>query len=169
MTDQEFWQLVTATDVFSSSDELAQQLKDRLTSLDDETLAAFDKAFNLKMRESYRWDLWGAADLIAACNSECAFSEFRCWLISRGQDVFEKTLKKPDDLADFDIMSRKEQQPYPYLDEYDLIAGQLYEDRVGEELPFILSGQDQPKGKRFKDRPKLLKTNYPKLFSQYRT
>jgi len=169
MTDQEFWQLVTASDVFATSDQLAEQLKARLTPLDNETLAAFDKAFNLKMRESYRWDLWGAAYLIAACNSEFAFSEFRCWLISRGQEVFERTLKKPDDLADFDVMSRQEQQPYPYLDEYDLIAGQLYEDRVEQELPFMPSGQDQPKGKRFKDRPKLLKTNYPKLFALYRS
>ena len=169
MTELEFWQLATAENMQATSDDIAEQLKAKLTPLDDQSLAAFDKHFNLRMRESYQWKLWGAAYLIAACNSEFAFSEFRCWLISRGQAVFEKTLKNPDDLADFDIMTKKDNQPYPYLDEYDLIAGQIYEDRGEEELPFMPSGQDHPKGKRFKDRPKFLKTSYPKLFSQYRS
>lgn len=169
MTDLQFWQLVTAQDMFASSDELAEQLKARLMPLDDQTLAAFDKCFNLKMRETYRWNLWGAAYLIAGCNSEFGFSEFRCWLISRGQEVFESTIANPDNLAGCEVMSLKDGKAYPYLDEYDLIAGQTYEDRVGEELPFMPSGQDQPKGKRFKDRPKFLKAAYPKLFKQYRT
>lgn len=169
MTESEFWQLVTADDFFAGSDEIAKQLTSKLASLDDPTLAAFDKHFNLRMRETYTWSLWGAAYLIAGCNSEFAFSEFRCWLISRGQEVFDKTIANPDNLADFDLMSQKDGQPYPYLDEYDLIAGQIYEDRIGQELPFVPSGQDHPKGKRFKDRPKFLKMAYPKLFRQYRT
>lgn len=169
MTELEFWQLVTAQDALASSDEIAGQLKAKLTPLSDQTLAAFDKHFNLKMRETYTWNLWGAAYLIAGCNSEFAFSEFRCWLISRGREVFDQTIACPDDLADFDGLSLKDGKAYPYLDEYDLIAGQIYEDRVGQELPFVPSGQDQPRGKRFKDRPKFLKASYPKLFRQYRT
>ncbi|MGB1299460.1 MAG: DUF4240 domain-containing protein, partial [Psychrobium sp.] len=43
MTETEFWQLVTAQDPLATSDELAQQLTDKLNPLTDEQLAAFDK------------------------------------------------------------------------------------------------------------------------------
>lgn len=167
MTETEFWQLVTAHDPLATSDELAQQLTDKLTPLTDEQLAVFDKYFSLKMRDSYTWRLWGAAFIIAGCNSEYAFAEFRCWLISRGQTVFEQALKKPDTLANLEILQDKEGHALPYLEEYDLIAGQLFESRNEGELPYVPSGHSQPFGKRFKDTRKYLKTSYPNLFIKY--
>lgn len=167
MTESNFWQLVTATDMTCDSDTLAEQLTARLTPLTDDELAAFDKHFNLKMRDSYLWDVWGAAFVIAGCNSEFAFSEFRSWLISRGEDTFKRALKAPDTLAVLEINLNEDGLANPYLDEYDLIAGQLFEERNDTELPFVPSGQSQPKGKRFKDKPKFLKQTYPQLFERY--
>ena len=167
MTEHEFWQLVTASDPFAAPDQIADDLKARLASLTDEQLAAFDKHFNQKMRETYIWPLWGAAFVIAGCNSEYSFSEFRCWLISRGEHIFKATLAQPDNLADFDVVPMKAQLPYPFLDEYDLIAGLLYEERTEDELPFVPSGLSEPKGKRFKDKAKELKKTYPKLYQKY--
>ncbi len=167
MTESEFWQLVTAQDCSSDSDTLANELTAKLSPLNDDALAAFDKHFNLRMRDSYTWDLWGAAFVIAGCNSEFAFAEFRCWLISRGEDIFNLALKEPDSLSELNIGLNKEGLANPYLDEYDLIAGQIFEDRNDTELPFVPSGQSQPKGKRFKDKQKALKKSYPKLFQRY--
>lgn len=167
MTEAQFWQLVTAQDKSSDSDTLAQQLNDKLTLLTDDQLAAFDKHFNLKMRDSYRWDLWGAAYIIAGCNSEFAFAEFRCWLISRGEDVYRQALAQPDSLSETQVAVNEDGLANPYLDEYDLIAGQIFEQRNETELPFVPSGQSQPKGKRFKDKAKFLKQQYPKLYQRY--
>ena len=167
MSETEFWQLVTTSDYSLSAEEVCAQLRSKLEPLDNTALAAFDKSFSQKMRLSYRWDLYAAAYIIAGCNSEYAFAEFRSWLISRGQDIFENALLQPDDIADFNIMSYQEDRPYPYLEEYDLIAGLIYEERCGQELPFVPSGQDQPKGKPFKDKTKYFRTHYPKLFKRY--
>jgi len=167
MTELEFWQLVTTNQALASSDELAEQLTQKLTPLSDEELASFDKHFSLKMRDSYTWRLWGAAFIISGCNSEYAFAEFRCWLISRGQIPFEQALKKPDSLSSLEIVLDKDGFYNPYLEEYDLIAGQLFEERTDQELPYIPSGQNQPFGKRFKDKRKHLKTSYPTLFDKY--
>ena len=52
----------------------------------------FDKQFNLRMRKAYTWDLFGAAYVMAGCNDDYGFSEFLCWLISRGEQVFLKAL-----------------------------------------------------------------------------
>ncbi|ATC95004.1 DUF4240 domain-containing protein [Pseudoalteromonas tunicata] len=169
MTEQQFWQLVTANDFFADPEIIADELKSKLTTLDNDQLAAFDKLFSQKMRLSYEWSLWGAAYVIAGCNSEYGFSEFRCWLISRGQTVFETCLAQADNLADFDVVPVKDDLPYPFLDEYDLIAGMIYESRTEDELPFVPSGLSQPRGKRFKDKSKELKKVYPKLYQRFWT
>ncbi|PAJ73017.1 hypothetical protein CJF42_18055 [Pseudoalteromonas sp. NBT06-2] len=167
MTEEQFWTLVQAPDFHASPNEIADNLKEKLEKLSDEKLADFDKYFNQKMRISYTWDLWAAAFIICGCNSEYAFSEFRSWLISRGRAIFDKTLEYPDNLAAYDVIPVKDDQPYPYLDEYDLLAGQIYEERTEEELPFISSGVDEPQGKRFKNKTKFLKLKYPELFKLY--
>lgn len=167
MTELEFWQLVVAKDYLDTPENIGESLKQKLNGLTNDQLAAFDKYFSIKMRQSYTWELWGAAYVIAGCDSEFAFAEFRSWLISRGQTIFESALKTPDSLAEFEVFPFKNEMPYPYLDEYDLIAGLIYEERTSEELPFVPSGQDEPKGKRFKDKTKVLRTLYPKLFAKY--
>ncbi len=167
MTESEFWQLVETSTPLATSEEIAQQLKTRLLPLSEEQLAEFDKYFSIMMRKSYTWDLWGAAYVIAGCNSEYAFAEFRSWLISRGKLIFDSALNSPDSLAKFNVIANSDGHPYPFLDEYDLIAGLLYEEKTGQELPFIPSGQEQPRGKQFNDKTKVLKTRYPALFKDY--
>ena len=167
MTESDFWQIVQANNPLADSETIATELKKKLSPLSDQELADFDKYFNQRMRLSFTWPLWGAAFVIAGCDSEYAFAEFRCWLISRGKMIFDQTLKNPDDLADFEVIPLVDNNPAPYLDDYDLIAGLIYEERTGKELAFIPSGQSEPKGKRFKDKAKLLQAQYPKLFAKY--
>jgi len=167
LTLTDFWRLVTVNDRTAEPESVCQSLKAALSDLSDEQLIEFDKQFSICMRQSYTWDLFGAAFVIAGCNDEYGFSEFRCWLISRGEAVFKAALENPDSLAQCTPLYFLNEQPYPYLDEYDLIAGLLYEERNDDELPFIPSGLEQPKGKRFKDKPKFLKQNYPQLFAKY--
>lgn len=166
-TESDFWRLVTVDDKTADPESVTQRLKTLLADLNDEQLIAFDKQFSICMRQSYTWDLFGAAFVMAGCNDDYGFSEFRCWLISRGEAVFNKAVTNPDSLADCTPVYHLNEQPYPYLDEYDLIAGLLYEERNDDELPFVPSGLDQPKGKRFKDKPKFLKLIYPQLFAKY--
>lgn len=167
MTEAEFWQLVTVDNYFETPEKIGENLKQKLNPLDNQCLAEFDVFFSKKMRQTYTWELWGAAYVIAGCDSEFAFSEFRCWLISRGEEIYNSAIKNPDSLADFDVFQIQNDMPYPYLDEYDLIAGLIYEERTGKELPFVPSGQDEPKGKRFKDKTKVLRTLYPNLFAKF--
>lgn len=167
LTLSEFWQLVTVADRTAEPESVSERLKGLLTDLSDAQLIEFDKQFSICMRQSYTWELFGAAFVMAGCNDEYGFSEFRCWLISRGEAAFNAALENADSLADCTPVYHLNEQPYPYLDEYDLIAGLLYEQRNEDELPFVPSGLDQPKGKRFKDKPKFLKLVYPQLFAKY--
>ncbi|MCE9685864.1 DUF4240 domain-containing protein [Shewanella sp. AS16] len=167
MTETEFWALVTRSNGDQDQESLAATLTARLTPLDDEALKAFDKLFGQKMRQSYLWSLWGAAYVITGCDSEYAFAEFRSFLISLGQDWFQKAIAAPDCLAQLPLWPLKDGYPYPFVDEYDLIAGKLYEDRTGRELPFVPSGKATPAGKKFSTKKKDLKSHYPGLAARF--
>ncbi|MCL1042833.1 DUF4240 domain-containing protein [Shewanella marisflavi] len=167
MKEIEFWQLVTRSQPQQDQESLAADLKGKLMLLSDEKLAAFDKIFSQQMRRAYLWSLWGAAYIVTGCDSEYGFAEFRCFLISLGQEWFEKVLVDPDQLAQLPAWPEKDGYAYPFVDEYDLIAGQIYEDRTGQELPFVPSGQATPQGKKFSHKKKQLKATYPQLFQLF--
>jgi hypothetical protein len=167
LTEQAFWDLVTTSDLGLDPQSVSDNLNVKLAVLTDQQLIEFDKYFGIAMHKCFTWDLFGAAFVMAGCNDDYGFSEFRCWLISRGKTVFDNALVNADSIVQCTPVYYLNEQPYPYIDEYDLIAGLLYEERNDDELPFIPSGSDEPKGKRFKDKPKLLKQSYPLLFSKY--
>lgn len=167
MTEVEFWSLVTRTEAAQSQESLAQALKQKLAELSNEELKAFDKIFGQQMRRSYLWSVWGAAYIITGCDSEYAFAEFRCFLISLGKEIYDDVVNQPDTLARLAAWPERDAYAYPFVDEYDLIAGQLYEDRTGDELPFMPSGKATPAGKKFSTKPKDLKLQYPELSARF--
>ncbi|MCH1930888.1 DUF4240 domain-containing protein [Shewanella sp. A25] len=167
MTEVEFWALVTRTEAAQSQESLGQSLKDKLSVLDDEELKAFDKMFGQQMRRSYLWSLWGAAYIITGCDSDYAFAEFRSFLISLGQAKYDEVIANPDSLGQLSVWPEKDGYAYPFIEDYDLIAGQLFEDRTGKELPFMPSGKATPVGKKFSTKPKDLRQQYPLLSARF--
>ncbi|MCL1068617.1 DUF4240 domain-containing protein [Shewanella olleyana] len=167
MTDAEFWSLVTRTEPQQTEQQCHDALKDKLTQLDDDSLAAFDKMFGQQMRRSYTWSIWGAAYIITGCDSDYAFAEFRGFLLSLGEQWYNKVINEPDCLGDIALWPTKDGSAYPFIEDYDLVAGQLYEDRTGDELPFVPSGQHTPLGKKFSTKKKDLRKNYPKLSDRF--
>lgn len=167
MIEADFWALVTRTTADQMQDDLADALKKKLSLLSDPELKAFDKIFGQQMRLSYTWTIWGAAYIITGCDSEYAFSEFRCFLISLGKEWYEKVLDNADALGQLAQWPMKDGYAYPFLDEYDLIAGQIYEARNDDELPFVPSGLGQPEGNKFSHKKKHLKAQYPELSAAF--
>ncbi|MDB2386436.1 DUF4240 domain-containing protein [Shewanella sp.] len=167
MKESQFWELVTRTSPAQDQVELAETLKQKLTPLTREQLREFDKIFGQQMRRSYSWSVWGAAYIITGCDSEYAFAEFRCFLISLGKTWYDRVIASPDELGNLSQWPEKDGYAYPFLDEYDLIAGQLYEERGDDELPYVPSGQATPAGKKFSHKKKQLKASYPLLSAAF--
>ncbi|MBR9727579.1 DUF4240 domain-containing protein [Shewanella intestini] len=163
MTPSQFWALVTRTSATQSSDECVAALKMKLSNLDDDELAAFDKWFGQQLRKSYTWDVWGAAYVVTGCDSEHGFTEFQCFLLSLGEQVYHEVINDPDSLAKLDAWPLVDNYAYPFIEDYDLIAGQIFEDRNGHELPFVPAGTHAPAGKKFNQKPKFLRKSYPLL------
>ncbi|ACJ27364.1 Conserved hypothetical protein [Shewanella piezotolerans WP3] len=167
MTESQFWELVSRTSPTQNQTDLAETLKQKLEPLSNQELRDFDKIFGQQMRRSYSWTVWGAAYIITGCDSEYAFAEFRCFLISLGKDWYDKVVESPDELGNLTQWPEKDGYAYPFLDEYDLIAGQLYEERADDELPYVPSGQASPAGKKFSHKKKQLKATYPLLSAAF--
>lgn len=167
MTENEFWILVARNRPEQTQEELVRKLKLSITPLSDEDLKAFDKLYGQKMRLLYRWDIWGCAYIVGGCDSEYDFAEFRNFVISLGQEWFERVIADPDALGELDSWPLKDGNAYPYIEDYDLVAGQIYEDRTSLELPFVPSGKATPAGKKFKTKSKGLKKTYPKMSARF--
>src|SRR4051794_21921445 len=103
MTKDQFWQIIQRSLDGSGGDldEQADLLSGELRKMPPDEIASFDQYIDECRRESYSRDLWGAAYIIAGGCSDDGFEYFRRWLISRGQEWFEKAMKNPDDLADY--------------------------------------------------------------------
>jgi len=167
MTETHFWALVTRDKPEQSSADLTLSLRQQLESLDDEALKAFDKILGQQLRRSYSWSIWGAAYIVTGCDSDDAFTEFRCFLLSLGQQWYNKIIANPDSLGELEHWPLVDDYAYPFVEDYDLIAGQVYEDRTGLELPFLPSGHSTPEGKKFSTKPKIMRQTYPLLSTRF--
>lgn len=101
MNHERFWALIEITTSFEN-DPRGQliALHSVLADLSLQEVESFEAIFDNEMRRSYSWDLWGAAYVVHGGASDDGFEYFRCWLISKGREVFEKVLADPDSLAD---------------------------------------------------------------------
>ncbi|NOU50224.1 DUF4240 domain-containing protein [Pseudoalteromonas sp. JBTF-M23] len=159
-----FWQIISTV---RSQDDVNLALRTSLSTLDKHEIAEFDELYTQQLRKLWHWDNWAFAYVMCGCNSEYDFLDFCNWLILQGDEILAQILSNPDRLADYEHVPMIDDLPAPYCDELDLVAGLLYEDVTGEELPYHNVVNFQPQGKKFKNKPKLLKEQFPKLFSKY--
>jgi hypothetical protein len=156
MDVERFWQLI---DRASDAADPAEPLRSLLEAEAPKAIAAFDRHFCTMLRKAYRYDLWGAAYLMAGGCSDDGFLDFRAALIARGRAVFEGVLADPDSLAD---------HPDIEGDETLLsVASDVYLEKTGEELPGVGAERAHPAGKRWSfDDDHEMRARYPRLYAR---
>lgn len=159
-----FWQTITIDVEIEDKNSHLKSLLERLSSDDIE---AFDAHYNTQLRRLWHWDIWGAAFVTCGCNTEYDFLDFCNWLLTQGKETVDNIISDPDALISVENIPLKDALPYPYCDELDLVSGLLYEERNGNELPYHNVVNFAPQGKKFKSKPKLLKEQYPKLYTKF--
>jgi hypothetical protein len=153
-----FWQLV---DCASVAGDPAESLRSLLEAEAPRAIAAFDRHFSAMLRKAYRYDLWGAAYLMAGGCSDDAFLDFRAALIARGHAVFERVLADPDSLADHTDVEGDEVLPS--------VASDVYQEMTGKELPTVAADPAHPAGTRWSfDDDREMRARYPRLYARTR-
>ncbi|EKE69452.1 hypothetical protein B3C1_15112 [Gallaecimonas xiamenensis 3-C-1] len=129
-------------------------------TLPPDEICRFDREYRLKLVQSYRWDLWGAAYLINGGCSDDGFDYFRDFLISEGKEVFESALAHPDSLSSLAELEDAE------LEDFRYVIGEAYEQLVGEELPIAdIDYPNEPAGEEWDEDD--LQELFPKLAALY--
>jgi len=140
--------------------ESARDLGLILSKLPSTEIAAFARDQEDLMRDSYRWDLWGAAFVINGGCSDDGFDYFRAWLMLQGRDVWEAALRDPESLAGVSFQGDAECEDALYS------AGKAYEQVAGASLPSIGDHRpDAPAGAAWQETD--LEALYPKLWERF--
>jgi Protein of unknown function (DUF4240) len=128
------------------------------------------------MVESYRWELWGAAELLNGGASGDGFEYFRAWLIAQGRAVYEAAMRDPDSLAEHPAVRDQDPPPGGFESEDMLdVVGRAYEFATagGAAAPLdSLRGPDHPvapsspSGERYDlGGPEAMRRRYPRLWA----
>jgi hypothetical protein len=153
MDREEFWAMIEAARAATGGDCQAQaaRLVAALGKRSVGEVLAWDGIYGELMAESYRWDLWGAADLINGGCGDDGFDYFRGWLLSQGRARWQATLASPDSLADHpQVRGRRplEELSNPLeCDDILYVAYDAYRALIGQELTVEVAGR-QPRPQR---------------------
>lgn len=103
ITDRLFWQLIEDANARSGNDA-EQQVQLLAATLAERSIAdiyAFGMLTRKYMWFAYRDDLWAAAFVIQGRGcSDDGFTDFRSWLVGRGEKVYYDALQDPETLID---------------------------------------------------------------------
>jgi hypothetical protein len=171
MDEQAFWKIIDESSTRSKSqDNQESYISKELQKLSPEGIIGFELRKDKLLYDSYRSDIWCAAYIINGGCSDDGFDYFRLWLISKGKEVYRKSLENPDYLITVaDNGSEHE------FESFDYIASTVFQKRTGKEItdyiddsfPFLASKQPKMVFSWKEDDPESMKKICPKLFEKY--
>lgn len=166
-----FWNIIdhSAASEANPDTQLAD-LRASLSRLSPSQIADFERIFDETMRQSYSWDLWGAAYVANGGASDDGFEYFRCWLISKGRKVFERVVADPDSLAD--LLASGEGVGDLEFEDFAYVARETWAARTKRdwnEMPVVanMAYDKKPSGVPFSENPAELARRYPKLWKRF--
>jgi hypothetical protein len=122
LTEERFWEIIEKSDKCNN-------LESELSKLSEEEILGFQYRWNYFHRKSYNQELWAVAyTVLCGCGDDC-FDYFRYWLITRGQEVYEKAIQNADSLCDeFDNVE------YPAWELVSYVPKQVLQEKWGKNL-----------------------------------
>ncbi|HRH92234.1 MAG TPA: DUF4240 domain-containing protein [Agitococcus sp.] len=135
MDISKFWKVIDKSRrvVDGEMEDMPESLKNELIKLSNEDILAFNNLYYLLMDEAYSWELWGVAYIIGGGCSDDSFTDFRSWLISKGQKAYETGLANPDSLTKF--IKEQDLDIECQLEGLSYAATQAWEEKTGQEMP----------------------------------
>jgi hypothetical protein len=169
MDRQQFWAIIDASRRQADGDPEAQveTLCEQLEALSPDEIGQFQEFYDEFWSRAYRWDLWGAAYLIGGGCSDDGFMDFRAWLISRGEKVFEAAVKDAESLAS----AVTERDGECQFEGMQYVASQVWEEKTGRDMSeFPRPGPRQPPrpaGEAWAEEGEDLKRRFPRLWERF--
>ena len=170
MNNAAFWKLIDASreQAGADLDEQVTDLRARVDQLDPDEIVQFGKLFAEYWARAYTWDLWAAAYILGGGCSDDGFLDFRGWLISRGERVYEEALRDPETLAQVVNADAGDECQY---EGFQYIAREAWEkqtrNRVGDFPVVEITQPDEPMGQPWSEEGDDLERRFPKLWRKF--
>lgn len=159
-----FWEMIEAMNkqkMLNNEKTRAQLLGESLQQLEEAEFIEFYRIFRLNLDRAYISELWAAEYIInCGCSDDC-FLDFRAWLISEGQLIFEKALVNPETLIDVARDQNTQDEEFSYVCEA------AYYDKFGRDIPLIDSPPAVLKGVKWEEEKDSLRKMLPLLFKTF--
>jgi hypothetical protein len=128
MGTAQFWTLIASSAVGTDGDAdlQADHLEAALRMLPTAQVAAFQYRLVTSSKAIYSWRYSAAGDLLCGSLGDDGFTDFRSWVISRGQPVYDAFVADPDTLA-----AVADQFECPGAELFGDAASSAYHDRTG--------------------------------------
>lgn len=138
MNIEAFW--TTIDDARQSVEKLTDvpaRLIDVVSKMDEKEIVGFGSHFVDCLHVSYDAKLWLAAVVIMDGCGDDTFSDFRCWLIAQGREVFKAALADPDSMANLERKRFDGDDGYPVLFYIGSVANKAFSIKIaGKEGDF---------------------------------
>ena len=170
MNKNAFWQLVDASreQAGGGLDEQVENLRSRIEQLEPDEIIQFGELFAEYWSTAYTWDLWAAAYIIGGGCSDDGFLDFRAWLISKGEKVFEEALIDPESLVE--VVSDDASEDCQY-EGFQYVARQAWENKtrngMGDFPVQELTHAPEPAGVRWSEQGDDLERRFPRLWRKF--
>jgi hypothetical protein len=163
-----FWAMIEAARKAGKNDQeaMCEALAEALGELEAKEIAGFDTVLRELRNAAYRWDLWGAAYLMAGGCSDDGFEYFRNWLIATGKKTYEAALADPDSLAS--VPMGLSDDGICEFESLWYVAPDVYEQVAGKAIPRNVKQPKEPAGAEFdfEDEGEM-RRRYPKLARKF--
>jgi len=128
MEINEFWMIIEDS-LSPDQEEQLEKLADILSTKTDQDLIGFAKQYAQLLIEAYTWDLWAACFVVNnGSASDDEFEDFRDWLISQGQELYESAIQNPESVID---QAEPEHMNFEVL---RYVVSEVYDERHGTEF-----------------------------------
>ncbi len=166
MDETKFWAIMEGVTQLSDKEEQCQTLQADLAKLQADEIIAFQAFFDKVIDSAFTWDLWGAAHTIAGKCSNEEFLDFRCWLVSKGKEIYDKALTDADCLAE--VVCQDEEC---FFDALLYVPFEAWSEKTGrgiDDFPESRSQQpEEPIGEEWKAESDDLAKRLPKLTAKF--
>lgn len=129
--ESKYWEIINKS--FLELDKYSYQrsaIINELMNLTPKEIVGFNLRTSKLLKDSYSSELWCAAYIMKGGCSDDGFEYFRCWLISKGKEVFYKAIKDPDSLSEL-----KKKYFFDYeLEEFLYLPNEAFLKKTGKEI-----------------------------------
>lgn len=132
MLDEEiyWWIIENSTKGTDNQEDQELFLIAEIEKLSPQEMIGFRLRTDKLLFDSYNPELWCAAYIVSGGCSDGGFEYFRCWLISRGKEVFYSAKENPDSLIN-QVVEGKESYEF---EGFWYVAMNAFKNSTGEDL-----------------------------------